>query len=94
MKWTEDLVRKLYSPTEDLTEDEKERVREEYAEELAVRFELLNTGPYPVRMITNEEAASFARETVCPTCGELDNEDCNRQWHLARKVLHERGVLS
>lgn len=75
-----------------MIEHERRRIREEYAEELAVRFECLREGKYSVDMITPEEAASFARETVCPTCGELDPEEigCTRQWHRARVVIRER----
>jgi len=74
-----------------ISEGEKEALRKEFAEEMAVRFECLSEGKYPVDMITIEEAASFARETVCPTCGELDSEWCNRQWHRARIVIQERS---
>lgn len=74
-----------------MTDHERRRIREEYAEELAVRFECLAEGKYPVAKITIEEAASFARETVCPTCGELDSDWCNRQWHRARIVIQERN---
>lgn len=69
---------------------DEEIIRKEHAEELAVRFELLAEGRFPVDMITPEEAASFAREIVCPVCGELDSDWCTRSWHRARIVVRER----
>lgn len=61
--------------------------RRELAEEIARRFELLARGPFPVAQITIGEAASFAREIVCPTCltedGDPSGMACTRSWHLA-----------
>lgn len=77
-----------------MTDDLRTQHRREFAEELARRFELLATGKFSIATITLEEAASLAREIVCPTChtedGDPDGMACIRSWHRAVEPIYQR----